>query len=226
MKKKLLILLLNLFCLFLNAQYVENKLNIGFGVSLCKPLNRSLINKEYFSYPSLYGNFKYGYCAHLSVDYKIKQNFWIGIEAGKTFYTKWSGDQEIFVLKDPYISLTSVCLNIFYCPKHYQIYSGSIVWGVLFAPIVASQNLEWSSIKQQKDESNLYPYSEIKLFPGLKTGFGVIILNSNGLQIRSDICYQYFYCDNYYYTDKAFHSINISLQCYFRFKKNRYFRYE
>jgi hypothetical protein len=210
----------------LNGQFIQNKLNVSLGGSLSLPLNPQTINKDHFNYPSLYGNYPAGLAGNFTIDYKFIQNIWIGIHLNELYYWMWYGDNNIFILEKPSLNLSTISFCGSYYPKKCQVFPNSVSWSILLAPEIVLQKLKWHGVIQEDNDEQLFPNKDVRLNYGIKAGISILhdINNVNG--IRADIYYQYINVKSPYYIDKSFHSVNISLGFYFKFLKDRYYKYD
>lgn len=225
MRKALFILLIALAPFAIQGQYIENKIDFGIGTGASIPINSTELSRDdNFIYPSLFGNYGYGAGVNAWADYHFSESIRFGVALGFTRYPSWTGDQEIFILTKPSLSVVSLTADVCYLPKKLQLAASTIKWGCFIAPVLAYQSLEWELIEQ--DYSNQLPNSSSAVNPGFRTGISLFaeVNNSNGL--RFDIYYQFLNTESVYYLDQTFHSVNVTVGIFFKVLKNRFFMYD
>jgi hypothetical protein len=92
----LLVILCN--CIWLKGQFIENKIDLGFGSSVSTPLKQDYIANGHFSYPALYGNYPGRFSARLMLNYNVSKSFRIGMDLDNIKFSSWEGDQQLFIL--------------------------------------------------------------------------------------------------------------------------------
>lgn len=225
MKKYFLLIVVLGNFIQMNSQSIFNSINIGIGTSAAIPLNKNDINENSFQYPSLYGNYEVGFSGLIDVDFRLNNKFSISLIFDNSVFSNWSGDQNLFILSDPSLSLKNYLLSFKFSPEKYQFKNTGLKWGFIVAPAIASQKLKWSAINQDADNDQVYPKSEKIYLPGIRTGFEISHFETNSFEFCSLICYQYLKSNSAFYMDKAFHSINVSIIVKYKLLKNRYFKY-
>jgi hypothetical protein len=226
MKRNYFLILILANFLFLEAQFIDNKFNIGFGISACSPLNPKNVSNDQFVYPSLYGNYPVGISGILTVKYQLKPDWNIIFDISKTLFADWNGDKAIFILHNPSLKLSTVSIVGLYLPDRFLIKSIPVRWGVLAGPVLSKQKLSWTQIDQYTDNEITFPEEEKKTLGGFKAGIVLLYLENDLIEVYSEVYYQYLHCYSNFYNDKAFHSVNFSLQLNLKLFKNRYYNYE
>lgn len=227
MKEKLfLIFLISVGTLALKGQFLDNKIDFGVGAGFHLPLNPETITRNSsFRYPSLYGNYAFGTGIQAFCDYRISESLRVGIGLESSRFSSWKGDQDIFILIDPVLSLSSISLRGIYLPKTImQFATPSLKWGLYMAPILTYQVLEWDDTVPENYNQPAFLFSTIH--PGFKSGISLFHEINNYYGLRLDVYYHYSAVDSPYYLDTSFQSVNVSLSVFTKRLHNRYYRYD
>lgn len=226
MKKLVLILVIGVVSLSLKGQFLDNRIDFGFGAGFHLPLNSENIS-EYssFRYPSLYGNYAFGAGIQAFCDYHIAKSLRVGIELESSRYNPWKGNQDVFILNEPVLSLSSISLRGLYLPqKKVQFASPATNWGYYIAPVFTYQLLKWDDTVLENNNQPAFSHSTIH--PGFKTGFSLFHEFNNYYGLRLDVYYHFSLVESPYYLDKSFQSVNVSLNLFTKRFHNKYFRYD
>jgi len=208
----------------LSAQYISNRLNIGFGAALLRPLNRSTVILDDFRYQSLYGNYPIGLDGLIFIDYLVTENLSAGISASRYGFSSWTGNPDLFILEEPGLKGTTLTLDLYWFPQH--IGKTSLPKGLFvhFAPLLSAEYLNWTSIQQS--EIMEFGSAESRMSSGFLAGIGSQFILNNRTGFRAEI-YSGFIKEKWMYClDKVYIPAGLRFSYYFRFMKNTYYQYD
>ena len=210
------------------SQIIENKLNLSFGLNIGFPLNHGTIHQDQLNYPSFFGNCPATVSPNIFLDYNIRRNFSLGVELNYTYYSRWNGDANMFILSNPSIRQESFALVGTYFLQDINVQFSQVKTGIVFGPALLLNSLNWTKINNQNiyNTSVVLPKSESKLHPGLRCGVCLQNAISNRLGFRLDFYYQYERANSIYYLDKSFNSLNLRVRVILRLFNDKYYNYE
>ena len=224
--KKIFILSVLLSLVFSSyAQLIENKLNIGAGLSGTFPLNKDLIETEGFYYPSLWRNYGPGVGALAVGSYKLGPKWWMEASFEYTYYFEWENTDESFILHLPQSQTKSYSLGVLYLPIMHDTYKSSSQFGFHASALVFQHFIEWEELLNTWNNEEI-PLSDYQRNAGIKLGVTFVRERDNYQGTRVDLSYSYVNQDSFFYLDKAYHAVKISAVYYLKFLKNRYYQYE
>ncbi len=211
----------------LNGQYIDNKLDIFSGVGITTPVRWNFNENENFSYPSLFENFKKTLSLSAGVNYWFKRNLTFGLEYKQNKFEHWNGNNDIFILENPELSIHTIALNtgLYYDLINYFKIPGKI--GIIAGPEFSRFSVSWTDFNNEVIQPGIQndPKEENLISPGAQLGLlyqRQINLNSG---VRMELSYSLHHAPGLYYLDKSFSSLNFSVKLYFRAMKNRRYNY-
>lgn len=225
MRKLITVLFFAGHSLLSQGQHLENKIDLGLGISSHMPVGPTELNHESdFVYPSLFGNYSNGFGGNVDLNYHLSERFRLGIRVEMAHFSSWKGDKRVFLLEDPALSLISFSASGHYLPGFLQWSNPKFRWGLFVAPQLVSQMLKWDENLQE--QANQPDHSNSTMHPGFMTGISLFYASGNFIGLRMDVYYQYVKADNVYHLDPSFQALNVSLGVYMKLLQNKYFRYE
>jgi hypothetical protein len=217
----LLIFLLSIEAI--NAQYLDNKINIAFGGGSELILNNSTLKKKDFKYPSLWGNYRSNVSMEFELTYIKNKNLWLGLEYTNTKYANWEGDADIFVLTHPNSTINTLHVNSYYFPKKYQPLNNKYKWAVYSGVGINFFKIESDNIVFSENETSFSTqFSNI----GITAGITAIAELTNKMGISLNAKYKVGFTENPYFIDKNLNSLAISGSIYYKLFINKYQLYE
>ncbi len=225
MRKQILVLLIAINCFVLQGQYLENKIDIGIGGGVCRPVSAADIQvNDSFIYPSLFGNYQSGNGIEAFVNYRVSASVRLGIHLATTKFNTWTGNHDIFVLGNPVFTLNTVSVSGFFLPKKLQPRTPHFNWGVFASPGITYELLEWNEDAGYEADQSVI--SNATTHAGFKAGISLVSELTNYGGLRMDVYYQVQKVTSLYYFDQSLESINLSFYIFFKFLKNRNFMYD
>jgi len=213
---------------FVSAQYIENKLNIGFGVGINLPVSPAYYTEEGFVYQSYWGNTSYAPQYTFMAEYKARKNISFEFVYFRDNYFKWNEAVENFILDSPASDVQNVAVKIRYYPLLIQMGSGYNRVGFVTGPVLGSQKLYWkqidSNVEFSNDQSEVT--SEKNPINGVMVGLSMVNENDNWDGFRVDVTYRYSRNNSSFYLDHVYQTFNLSFVYYLKFFKNKYYQYE
>lgn len=229
MKKEILLLLLSgLMCQVVQAQYINNKLNVHFSYIQILASQDSLLRQDNFTTPSLFNNMNTRLSSSLKVTYTVLPFLAVGAGTDVSNYRNWNY-KDYLLYKDSEIKEVSFYPVLEFQPaKAAKGFLNTFTPKLQISPMIGSMKTVLShppySIHSQLPHNPDEISSSSKVFKGIKASLGFeMILHPN---IGCSAAYgmkRMWLSSSSLYADTSVKQFFVEAGLYFRFIKNKRF---